>query len=212
MAIKRSPRHPTSRLSTHRGVTARAAIAVALAAAIGGALPTLAHASHVQCDGVAVNHVFVGTSGDDHIVGNSQNNTIHGVDGDDVIEGRSGDDRMCGGNGRDTLVGDNDPSGTNGEDTLRGGPGCDGLYGNSRQDELDGLDDSDLPPIYNGCQGEGPLWWSAGLFGGDYADSLHGGAGNDFLDGDNGDDVGDGESGTDRCRSLIVAISCEIFV
>lgn len=97
---------------------------------------------------------FVGTSGDDVIIGTNGVDRILAGDGDDTICGKNGDDDVNGEEGDDTIHGEG------GTDDLQGAEGNDTIYGGPN------------PPA-----GDHEL-----LKGGDGSDDLYGGAGPDILD------------------------------
>lgn len=125
---------------------------------------------------------YLGTGGENTLVGvNSSNfmagrgggDTLTGRDGDDIIRGNAGDDSVAGHGGNDELNGDsgNDwVNGGNGHDILRGGFGADRLRGGNGRDTLSGGDGDDV------LRGQGGRDW---LIGGGGDDTMFGGGGGD---------------------------------
>jgi Tol biopolymer transport system component len=87
---------------------------------------------------------WVGTLGDDVILGTEDRDVIHGLDGNDLIIGKSGADIICGGRGQDEIragLGTTDVvilDGGDGDDVLRSGGGNDFLVGGAGVDDCDG--------------------------------------------------------------------------
>ncbi|MEL7009813.1 MAG: calcium-binding protein [Cyanobacteria bacterium J06588_4] len=119
---------------------------------------------------------FIGTSGDDDIVGNVLGNLITGEGGNDRLDGDDGNDTLEGGRGNDLLLGGND------QDTLLGGNDLDRLFGNAGNDSLNGENGNDS------------------LYGETGSDTLRGGNGNDYLSGGDNNDLVVGDDGNDNLR------------
>ncbi|GBC72841.1 Leukotoxin [archaeon HR04] len=130
---------------------------------------------------------FIGTAGNDFIVGTNSADSIYGKEGDDFIVGLGGNDELYGdvifgGAGDDEITGGNDIlCGNDGNDVLvgdsiRGGAGNDTITGGN--DTLDGGAGNDA------LSGDDILGWLGDdiLTGGN--DKLVGGAGDDILYGD----------------------------
>ncbi|MEM9218931.1 MAG: S8 family serine peptidase [Cyanobacteria bacterium P01_F01_bin.150] len=90
---------------------------------------------------------FVGTDGDDVLIGKGGSDSLTGLDGNDTLSGNgkkdrlfgnAGDDLLNGGGGRDII------HGHSGDDTLRGGGGKDFMYGGIGDDWLDGKKGRDV--------------------------------------------------------------------
>jgi len=149
--------------------------AVATTAFLIPAAAAAAEGDPVSPGGVDV--VYVGTRGDDVLVGGPQKDTIHALDGDDYLAGRGGADVLRAGPGNDDA---------------RGGDGADVLKGKLGTDELRGSDGKDA--IYGGLGRDV-------AYGADGADRIYGGGGPDTLNGGSGmDKLVDGD-GRDLVRS-----------
>jgi len=109
-------------------------------------------------------NTYVGTSGNDTIIGSNAGDYIFGGGGSDIIQGMDGDDYLRGDDDADTI------EGGEGDDRLEGNGGDDTLIGGAGRDDLRGGDGVDT------------------LIGGDGQDKLHGGAGADIIDGGMGAD------------------------
>ena len=99
-----------------------------------------------DASGSAAAVTFIGTAGDNIIVGSNQNDTLSGAAGDDIISGGNGNDTINGGIGNDSLFGDagNDTlSGNAGDDAMTGGAGNDALNGNAGDDVMTGSEGND---------------------------------------------------------------------
>jgi len=167
----------------------------------------------------------VGTSGDDHIIGDNGANVLEGLGAADLIEGGAGDDILRGGEGDDSLDGGDGADilyGGDGDDTLDGGDGDDMLLGGEGADSFEGGAGNDTVNYYDASEGvyvdllfnnaqlgaEGDSFsgienltgssYDDILFGGDADNLLKGGDGNDALGGDDGDDILRGEAGDDE--------------
>uniref|UniRef100_UPI003B589888 beta strand repeat-containing protein n=1 Tax=Brevundimonas sp. FT23028 TaxID=3393748 RepID=UPI003B589888 len=167
----------------------------------------------------------VGTSGNDHIIGDDGANAFEGLGGADLIEGGAGDDVIRGGEGDDTLEGgdgadilyggdgDDTLDGGDGDDMLLGGAGADTFIGGAGNDTVNYYDSSEgvyVDLLFNNAQSgaEGDTFSGIEnltgsshddiLLGGDPDNLLRGGDGNDDLIGDDGDDVLRGDAGDDQ--------------
>jgi Ca2+-binding RTX toxin-like protein len=90
---------------------------------------------------------YIGTGGDDVILGTPGRDEISGRGGNDTICGLEGDDLILGGPGDDTLYGDDGNDrirGAAGDDRLFGGDGSDRLLPERGIDYLDGGPGSDI--------------------------------------------------------------------
>jgi len=149
-----------------------AIIAAAVAFAVMGTTPLVAHATapdpvvsptpapaveECTITGTPRSDTLVGTSGDDVICGLGGNDTIVGGKGDDIIRGGAGRDQVNGGGGDDEL------NGGAGRDSLLGGSGNDAIVGESGRDNLSGGNGADA------------------LNGGTGVDGLRSGAGDDMC-------------------------------
>jgi Ca2+-binding RTX toxin-like protein len=76
--------------------------------------------------------LFVGTDGDEVVLGLTGNDVINGEKGNDLLDGGIGDDILNGGEGHDLLL-----AGL-GDDLLEGGAGNDRLFGDEGDDTLTG--------------------------------------------------------------------------
>ena len=101
--------------------------------------------------------IFVGSDGNEHVLGQGGDDYLDGAGGNDHLEGGSGDDTLLGGSGNDLL------EGNSGDDLLDGGSGDDVLVGGSGDDQLSGGSGNDV------------------LDGGSGANQLEGGTGNEVL-------------------------------
>ena len=123
-----------------------------------------------------LDQLFVGTAGNDKLIGNYSfvSEVYYAGAGDDELRGGLGRDEMWGGDGDDWIYGGADYDhlyGDDGNDVLSGGVGGDTLEGGAGHDWLFGEDHEDR------------------LYGGDGHDRLEGGSGHDDLYGGNGNDV-----------------------
>lgn len=111
---------------------------------------------------------YVGTTGNDIVIGNSLDNFIDGGDGNDIISGGDGNDILLGGNGNDIISGGNGDDvidAGDGHNIVDGGSGNDNIYAGSGNDILSGGDGNDV------------------IYAGDGDDILYGGEGSDYLEG-----------------------------
>jgi hypothetical protein len=106
---------------------------------------------------------FLGTEGNDSLVGTTENDFFDGSSGNDTLFGLGGNDLIIGGEGDDLLFGNSSDTITIGSDTLEGGAGNDGYFislsaggGSLIQDEegdfsvvLIGAENTDLNAIAN---------------------------------------------------------------
>lgn len=166
---------------------------------------------------------FVGTSGDDRLIGDGLPNEMFGLDGNDTILGWAGNDTIDGGTGDDLLyglAGDDLILGGDGNDVLVGGAGNDTYFGGAGNDTFYITDAGDLiadagagfdvalitaPNLavnagswvgieqINGTSGS-ELIDATGLA---TAVAIYGGVGNDTLIGGEGDDKLFGAAGND---------------
>jgi Ca2+-binding RTX toxin-like protein len=163
-------------------------------------------------DGVILDAVIYGGSGNDRMQGGGGDDTIYGDrgndrvfagSGDDVVQGGVGNDQIFGGAGLDQLFGEAGQDGLFGEgddDQLFGGTGPDRLHGGAGNDELFGERGKDQ---LEGDLGDDVLEGGRDidkLLGGDGNDLIKGGSGADSLNGGPGDDLLDGDSGRDKIR------------
>lgn len=86
----------------------------------------------------ALADTFVGTTGDDRIVGTPQSDIIRGLAGADTVLGRSGNDAIRGNPGRDEI------HGAAGHDFLLGDRGNDSVLGGNLSDDIAGGDGQDI--------------------------------------------------------------------
>lgn len=176
--------HPWA--SRRRGAIATAALASIAAVMLAVAAPS-ARTSEI-CDdaasnpqaidsfpyiGTGGNDVIVGSSNADHIEGRGGHDLICGMEGDDVIEGDDGRDDIYGGFGDDTIDGD---AAVGYADNLHGGPNVDTIEGNAGDDDI---------------YGDGAYDY---LYGGTGRDELFGNADGGHLDGQGG--------GNDECTGV----------
>ena len=171
---------------------------------------------------------FIGTEGDDSIVGDDLNSFIEAKGGNDTIFDYQGSDYISAGEGNDIIedyANDDDIYGDGGNDTIKsfnagndninGDAGSDEIHDYEGNDTLSGGADNDLIYDYAGSnilygnEGDDSLFaYNAGN------DTLDGGIGADIMQGDFGDDVyyidniGDQiwenpGQGTDEARSSI---------
>ena len=147
-----------------------AIIAAAIAFAVMGTTPLVAHATApapepAECSitGTPRSDTLIGTPGDDVICGLGGNDKIFGGNGNDIIRGGDGRDSVDGGAGDDELSGDA------GNDSLIGGSGNDALGGNDGRDNLSGGNGDDA------------------LNGGTGVDGLRSGVGDDTCANDTAD-------------------------
>ena len=144
--------------------------------------------------------LIVGTGRRDRLHGDEGDDNIAGGDGDDQIHGGAGDDLIHGGGGNDLIfggTGDDLIYGGDGDDSIDGGLGDDQLHGDSGNDKIEGDAGADL---LTGDAGRDRLAGGAGhdaLHGGDAADIVFGGAGSDLVHGEDGDDILQGGAGED---------------
>jgi ELWxxDGT repeat protein len=160
---------------------------------------------------------YLGTNGDDSIVGSTVYDLLIGYAGNDTLQGEQGNDRIEGGEGNDNLYGND------GNDRLLGGIGNDYLHGGAGADHLDGGDGSDwvsysgspgfvsVDLLYgvglaNDAQGDtlaniekiSGSSFSDGLRGGLEDNTFYGNGGGDLLHGRGGNDLLDGGIGNDQ--------------
>jgi Ca2+-binding RTX toxin-like protein len=151
---------------------------------------------------------FLGSIGDDTLVGGFREDELYAGPGHDSISGGDNWDWIEGGEGRDTVYGGGDEDwieGNEGDDFLRGDGGDDEIWGDDGFDDAHGNLGEDT--VHGGG---GPDWVVGGqgndlLFGdedhdvvyGNLAnDTVNGGVGNDWVRGGQGDDLvaaGDGD-------------------
>lgn len=111
---------------------------------------------------------YVGTTGNDIVIGNSLDNFIDGGDGNDIISGGDGNDILLGGNGNDIISGGNGDDvidAGEGSNIVAGGDGNDNIYAGSGNDILSGGNGNDV------------------IFAGGGDDILSGGDGADYIEG-----------------------------
>jgi Ca2+-binding RTX toxin-like protein len=111
---------------------------------------------------------FLGTDGDDVIVGSQVEDHIYGLDGNDVLSGRGAADWIEGGAGNDFITGGQ------GVDIVEGGTGNDSIFAGEGDDKTD---------ILYGDAGKDVIG------GGEGADFVLGGTGSDTIFGGNGGDI-----------------------
>lgn len=145
---------------------------------------------------------WVGTDGDDVIIGGPENDTIMGEEGNDLLCGRGGRDLILGGGGDDQI------RGGSGRDEIGGGDGNDVIAGRSGRDRLEGDDGDDLirggphSDYIRGGDGEDILKGGPEvdeLYGGRHDDQIFGNSTADYLVGGTGSDLLNGGSGRDMC-------------
>ena len=145
---------------------------------------------------------FVGTSGDDTLIGNVADNTMQGLGGNDFLDGGAGNDTLDGGAGDDFLegAGGNDSliAGL-GRDTLEGGDGNDTLVA-ADGDQLAGGAGDDLLLADLGSDTLVGLEGNDTIFGGADGDEIDGGAGDDEIEAGDGNDRAAGGFGADTIR------------
>jgi Ca2+-binding RTX toxin-like protein len=83
----------------------------------------------------ALAEYFVGTRGDDDLVGRNEADEMYGLRGDDEIRGKDGADYIEGGAGWDDLFGES------GRDDIYGGSGLDRVFGGPNGDFINVADD-----------------------------------------------------------------------
>ena len=167
---------------------------------------------------IAINHVLVGTNGNDLLDVKVQDVAdrselsepwlLVGLSGNDTLLGFDGDDAICGYDGNDVI------KGGFGNDILRGGHGCDHLDGGPGRDTMDAGPGNDSGPGA-GCADaghDGSL--PGGLWGYTGDDTMRGGRGRDYLSGGHelgidgvtivgpGNDDCDGGPGIDEVEGL----------
>lgn len=99
----------------------------------GAAAPVVPHLPR-ECEGQPKDPVYVGSSGNNRIVGTRHKDFMNGEAGNDSLHARGGGDTLIGGKGNDYEVGANGSDsiyGSGGSDTLRAG-------GDGRVDHLNG--------------------------------------------------------------------------
>lgn len=107
--------------------------------------------------------VFLGTSGNDSIVGTTKDDVMIGKGGDDTLNGGddpSGDDVIDGGPGNDNLFGEGDVVkggndvliGGQGNDALHGGPGADIFRCGAGQDSIGDFNSAEGDVKTNDCE------------------------------------------------------------
>jgi VCBS repeat-containing protein len=159
-----------------------------------------------------VQEVFVGTLGNDSLVGSVYADLLNGLGGNDSLLGNEGSDTVLGANGNDWLGGGDGSDSLNGgqgDDTAAGGTGEDTVRGAAGNDSLDGGDGNDR--VFGG-EGNDTLLGGLGadtLRGGEDNDRLDGGAGNDYLSGDTGNDTLLGGPGDD---TLVGGAGTDLFI
>jgi len=142
----------------------------------------------------ALADTFVGTTGDDVIVGTPHRDSIRGLAGADTLLGRSGNDAIRGNPGRDEIYG------ANGHDFLLGDRGNDVVFGGNLSDEVTGGDGDDI--LIGGRGPDYVLDYPAGEFfdSPNDPDRLFGRAGADHLTPLDGADRVWGQNGNDAIR------------
>lgn len=179
----------------------------------------LAHYTKLPNDYIPVptgknpNHIFLGSTGNDLLIGGPDKDLLLGFEGDDTLYGGADDDTLEAWTGHDLLngqAGNDNLWGWQGNDTLYGGEGDDSLRGEEGNDLMDGGPGDDLligdtdpftgdDTLY-GDSGDDTLDGVAGcdlLVGGPGNDHLSGGPGDDILEDRTGSDFLYGESGND---------------
>jgi Ca2+-binding RTX toxin-like protein len=162
---------PLSRFTVGLAVLSSAAALLAVAPAA---------RSNAVCDGAAAlptaidSFPYIGTGGNDVIVGSANADFIDGRGGDDLICGMGGDDTIDGGDGHDDIYGGKGDDTIDGDavvgygDDLHGGPGVDTIDGKGGDDDIYGDNEFDY------------------LYGGNGRDRLYGGLSGGFLAGQGG--------------------------
>ena len=118
----------------------RIAVAVAVAALVGVALPGTAPGSSDPCTrtlsnpgtsiGSSVRDVICGTGGNDRLEGRGGGDELRGFGGKDELIGEGGSDELLGSSGDDSLFG------RDGNDVLVGGTGFDGAHADAGNDSI----------------------------------------------------------------------------
>jgi Ca2+-binding RTX toxin-like protein len=163
--------------------------------------------------------VFIGTSGNDTIVGGPVNDTLIGLEGDDILRGGRGYDLLEGGPGDDLLDGGTDTADTADYShatagvtidltitgpQATGGAGTDTLIGIERllgSAFADRLTGDRFTNVFRGGDGNDIL------IGGGGDDGLYGGQGDDVLDGGANGPFGDTADYSDANNGVTVDLS-----
>lgn len=141
----------------------------------------------------------------DWIEGGEGRDTVYGGAGDDWIEGNEADDFLRGDLGDDEIFGGegfDDAHGNLGDDTVHGDGGPDWVVGGQGSDLLFGDDDHDV--VYGNLAND-TVNGGVGndwVRGGQGHDVVNAGDGDDFVSGDRGDDTLTGGAGADRFHSF----------
>jgi Ca2+-binding RTX toxin-like protein len=144
---------------------------------------------------------YLGSNGNDNLIGTAGIDYIFGVAGNDLITGGAGGDSLSGGAGIDTLLYIGSSAGvtvdlTSGE--ASGGDaegdifsGFENIVGSSYNDTLIG--DTGANTLSGGAGNDALYgsWGNDALYGGSGQDQLMGGVGADYLDGGSGSDYAD---------------------
>lgn len=163
---------------------------------------------------------FVGSAGNDSLIGGIFSDDIYGLAGLDTLDGGGGgNDSLFGNSGNDSIRGnsatvityggqDNDNiEGSGFADIIFGDVGDDVITGQGGVDQISGLDGNDL---ISGADGSDSLFGNIGndtlrggtgndsLYGGQNNDRLEGNANNDYLQGNLGGDTLIGGAGNDQ--------------
>jgi Ca2+-binding RTX toxin-like protein len=172
----------------------RLGIGLAVLAAIGAAVATIAVAGGVKCTGGPC----TGTNDDDFMNGSDLADQISALGGDDFIGGNGGNDLIRGGEGADVSIGGP------GTDVMKDGKGADGPAGGEGADTIKAGKGNDRFrdfPIRQSRQGGGTescfRGFCAAMFGDEQNDVLKGGKGRDYMEGEQGRDKMFGGKGDD---------------
>jgi Ca2+-binding RTX toxin-like protein len=130
---------------------------------------------------------FVGSGGEEIIIGGLGDDTITGKGGDDAIDGGAGNDEISGSAGNDTIIGgdgDDKLSGNLGNDLISGGAGNDEIAGSGDDDQIIGGDGDDVISANPGD------------------DFIFAGAGDDFVSGNAGNELIFAGQGNDEIKRI----------